>query len=148
MKNKYEIRGEVTAIFIESPKYGNMETLIDTADLELVQSFPNTWCASYQPDIKGFYVSGVNSEINGKKTSVMLHRWIMKPQNDMQIDHYNHDGLNNKRSDNLRNLTNSENQQNKIKAQKNSKSGVLGVCWYKRIGKWQAQIKIKGKNKI
>jgi len=56
-----------------------------------------------------------------------------------QIDHINgikHDN----RIQNLRNVTAQQNAQNKIKAQKNSSSKMLGVSWHKKAKKWQAHI--------
>lgn len=56
-----------------------------------------------------------------------------------QIDH-----INGKKSDNrlknLRNVTIQQNNQNKLKAQKNSESKVLGVSWHQKANKWQAHI--------
>lgn len=53
------------------------------------------------------------------------------------IDHIN--GIRgDNRIANLRPATESQNQQNRHGAQKNSKSGVLGVSWHARAGKWQA----------
>ena len=55
-----------------------------------------------------------------------------------QIDHINHNGLDNRLS-NLRDVTNQQNQYN-TKLFKNNTSGVMGVRWYKRTQKWRAQI--------
>ena len=62
---------------------------------------------------------------------------------DMEVDHIDGDGLNNKKS-NLRIVTRSENQKNLRKPSTNS-SGAVGVCWSKKSKKWQAQIRKKGK---
>jgi hypothetical protein len=40
----------------------------------------------------------------------------------------------------LRAATRKQNNENRSGANKNSKSGVLGVCWDKRAGKWIAQL--------
>ena len=59
-----------------------------------------------------------------------------------QIDHIDHDRLNN-RFENLRDVTHSINQQNQRKAKSNNKLGLLGVrCVRKRFA---AEIKIDGK---
>lgn len=47
---------------------------------------------------------------------------------------------------NLREATATENQQNRI-ADKRNTSGVLGVSWCSRDGKWLAQIRLDGKRK-
>lgn len=57
---------------------------------------------------------------------------------DQQIDHINHNRTDN-RLVNLRAATPSENQRNK-RLGKNNTSGVCGVHWDKRTGKWRARI--------
>ena len=64
---------------------------------------------------------------------------------DVQIDHADCDGLNNRRR-NLRFADHSQNGQNTRRPSTNT-SGFKGVCWHKRIRKWQAQIKLNGKKK-
>jgi HNH endonuclease/AP2 domain len=56
-----------------------------------------------------------------------------------QIDHINGIKSDN-RINNLRDVTVQQNNQNKLKAQKNSISKVLGVSWHKKANKWQAHI--------
>lgn len=60
-----------------------------------------------------------------------------------QIDHIDGDGLNN-RWDNLREVTNQENQQNRKRMSRNT-SGVIGVSFDKGMQKWSARIKAAGK---
>ncbi|ABK00189.1 HNH endonuclease [Xanthomonas phage Xop411] len=61
-----------------------------------------------------------------------------------QLDHINRVRDDN-RIENLRECSNAENSQNRGK-QSNNTSGVTGVSWYKRSGKWQALIKLNGKH--
>jgi len=64
---------------------------------------------------------------------------------DGTIDHI--DGLkSNNRIANLRDVTVAENQQNQKKAHSNSRSGLLGAHQI-RPGRWQARIRINGKDK-
>jgi len=72
-----------------------------------------------------------------------MAREIMKPPVGMQIDHINHDTLNNQR-ENLRICTPSQNNMNKAKRKDNT-SGYKGVCWQKEVKKWQAKIKVNQK---
>lgn len=146
MKNKYEIRGEVTALLIKSRKYGNKESLIDTIDLKKADSFPSSWHVNFSKKTKSFYVHGSALLVNGKKTTVCLHRLITNAPDGMCVDHKSHDTLNNM-SENLRVCTYSENAQNKKGACKNSKSGIRGVSWSKKAKKWAAAIQIKNKQK-
>jgi hypothetical protein len=67
------------------------------------------------------------------------------PRNN-DIDHEDRNGLNNK-INNLRLATHSDNSKNRSIAENNT-SGVTGVTWDKRRGKWQAQLKLNGKHKF
>lgn len=62
---------------------------------------------------------------------------------DEQIDHKNLDRADN-RLDNLRPASNAENNQ-RSRARADSKTGLLGVCWHKKAGKYVAQIRHLGK---
>ena len=62
------------------------------------------WCTARKP--KTFYVSG---KINGRST--FMHRFIMAPPKPMVVDHINHNGLDNRRS-NLRICTTAQNARN------------------------------------
>lgn len=66
---------------------------------------------------------------------------------DFQIDHRDHDRSNN-RINNLRDVTQSGNMQNQVKATKQNLScGFLGVRFHDKKGKYEAQIRINGKQK-
>jgi hypothetical protein len=62
---------------------------------------------------------------------LMHHGWLPE-----EIDHIDCDSTNNL-IDNLRPATRSENSMNR-RIMKNNKSGVKGVSWNKRCGKWEA----------
>lgn len=62
-----------------------------------------------------------------------------------QIDHIDHNGLNNK-PENLRVVTASENQRNTKKNRRN-KSGHMGVFWMADAGRWMAYIRFNRKQK-
>lgn len=64
----------------------------------------------------------------------------------MMIDHIDGNKLNN-RIENLRVVTNSQNMQNRNFANSNSKTGILGVVFHPRTGKWKALIRINGRQK-
>lgn len=142
MKNDYELRGEITAIFIKSPKYGTLETVISSINVDRVKEFPNTWCVTFNKTKNLFYVVG---KLNNK--TICLHRFITEAPEGMEVDHINHDTLDNTNS-NLRVVTVSENQQNRIGATKTSKSGIRGVSWNRHANKWSARVKINGKHTI
>lgn len=60
-----------------------------------------------------------------------------------QIDHINHVRDDNRIS-NLRAVSNIDNHKNKALSKRNT-SGATGVCWYKPLNKWHAQIMVKFK---
>lgn len=60
------------------------------------------------------------------------------------IDHLDGNRANNRIS-NLRDVTNAQNQQNRRRANKNSKSGILGASWDENRGLWQAHITLDRK---
>jgi hypothetical protein len=90
---------------------------------------------------KGYVVySSTKDGLNSK----FLHRIIMDCPEGMVIDHIDHNKLNNMKS-NLRIVTQQQNEMNRSK-NKNNKSGVIGVCWYKRDNKWRAHIALNNKD--
>jgi len=72
--------------------------------------------------------------------SIQMHRLITDAPPRMEVDHIDHDGLNNSRS-NLRVCTHQENIWNNAKRPW-GKSGYWGVCFIPRIYKWEAMIGI------
>ena len=110
--------------------------LVDDCDHEYLSQFK--WCAAKYRG-KFYAVRG--------RPSVRMHRVVaeragMKIE-DLEVDHDDHNGLNNVRS-NLRPATTSQNQWNRA-LQKDNTSGFKGVCWHQRSRKWQARIRVNGK---
>lgn len=88
----------------------------------------------------------LNVKVNGKQTTVLLHRLLMglMPGDRRQVDHINGDILDNRRS-NLRICTVSQNQANRGK-QSNNSTGLKGVELGYRGERWIARIGYKGKS--
>lgn len=77
---------------------------------------------------------------------VLLHRFVMGlPDLSLCVDHINHDPSDNRKC-NLRLVTVTQNQLNRA-IPINNKSGVPGVRWESKPGKWSAHIKDQGKNR-
>ncbi|MED1954624.1 HNH endonuclease [Brevibacillus centrosporus] len=142
MKNRYEIRGNVTAIFLERKDGSIFETLIDTEDLGIVQK--HRWFAYKSTTTQKFYAKA-QDYIDQKVVDIRLHRLLTNAPKGMFVDHINHDPLDNRRS-NLRVVSNMENMQNRSGSQRNSKSGVRGVSWSKKQNRWKAAIGVNGKS--
>ena len=80
---------------------------------------------------------------HGTRKFVYMHRQIVASPDGKIVDHKDGDTLNNTRS-NLRVCGKSENNMNKRLLRTNT-SGVRGVHWHKRFGKWQARIGLNNK---
>lgn len=140
MKNAYEIRGDVTAIFLNRKDGSTLEALIDTEDLPKLQAYTKTWYAAIRR--RTIYAAINLPWKNNKPTgNILMHRVILSDIE--ELDHFDSNGLNNRKY-NLRDLTHSENCQN-LRSHVDSKSKVRGVSWFKRDSKWHAQICVEGK---
>ena len=136
MKNEYKINGEETVIYTNY-KDEKIEFIIDTSDLELVSSIKGKWLA-LKHHSGNFYIRG---PLNGKR--ILLHRFIMKPEKDLVVDHINHNPLDNRKS-NLRVLTNAENRQNLKGARIDNSTGIRGVKYDKKYDLWIASVRVNG----
>lgn len=114
--------------------------LVDDEDYEELNK--HKWLVQKKPGT--CYVCRYESG-SGKTSLIFMHRQIMSPPDDMQIDHINHNGLDNRRC-NLRICTQAENMRNSVK-QKTARGGCpssiyRGVSWNSGRGKkWKVGIK-------
>lgn len=145
MKNNFYIVGDSVIISLNRRDGNKLTACISIKDFEKVNSFQGTWCAQWNPCIQSFYCVGTLPTVEGVRTRVYLHRWIMDCPNDRQVDHINGEDTLNCRRENLRIVKQAENAQNRSKPNQNNTSGIQGVSRYKRNGKWRADIYINGK---
>jgi len=88
--------------------------------------------------------------IQGKRPRIRMHRLVMEHKlnrpllSGEQIDHINHNGLDNRRS-NLRIATANENQQNARLMNTPKSSKYKGVTWNKHAKQWKAGIRVDGR---
>lgn len=80
-----------------------------------------------------------NVTVEDRRTQIKLHRLITRAPHGQQVDHRNHNGLDNRRA-NLRIATPSQNAANNRPT--SSRSGYKGVGWHKARGKWRAYITV------
>lgn len=140
MKNRYEIRGDVTVIFVRR-KGVVFEAIIDTEDLEKVSTFPNSWYISGGK--RGYFFVAGTLRQNKHKKGILFHRFILGDvPSDKVVDHINHNTLDNRKC-NLRAVTLSANAQNRKGSDQNSQTGIRGVT-RKGLG-WQVNVTIQGK---
>lgn len=77
-------------------------------------------------------------QLDGKWKTKRMHRMILEAPDGVQVDHVNHEGLDNRRA-NIRLCTASQNLCNRRKI-KDTTSIYKGVYWCPRNKKWRAQI--------
>lgn len=112
------------------------KTIVDDDDFENLSKWK--WCYSMGYAIRRY------TEEDGRSVYIKMHRALMEATQGLDIDHINHDKLDNRRI-NLRLCTRTQNQQNH-KLQKNSTSGYKGVNFHKQNNIWRAQIRIDRKH--
>lgn len=112
-------------------KLANGTIIIDEEDYPLISSF------HWHVTDKGYARQGHGGPY--------MHNLIVNKLQGLQVDHINHNKLDN-RKENLRLVTQSTNQFNKPKPQKNNKTGVTGVFFRSRppYSYWTAKV---GRNK-
>jgi hypothetical protein len=109
-------------------------TQVDDSDYENLNQWK--WYASKKSN--GYYVRR-NTGPARKQDYIYMSRVIMNPAEGLTVDHIDHNGLNNQRS-NLRVCTYRENSLNRIPI---GSSKYLGVCVYKSGGKERIRASIK-----
>lgn len=112
--------------------------LVDDDDFDAVSALKWHW--SYGYAVHTEYLGGGRSKPRYK--SLRMHRFIMDAINGMDVDHINHNPLDNRRS-NLRVCTRGQNRSNSLK--RKGVSRYKGVSWAKARGRWVAQIRKDGK---
>lgn len=103
----------------------------------------NQWKWSAARNYGTVYYATRYARLNGKDTTVRMHRVIMNAPRGTQVDHINGNGLDNRR-ENLRFCTTKQNLRNRGKNSRNT-SGYKGVSWAKHANKWNAQIVVNRK---
>ena len=116
--------------------------IVDDVDYELVRR--HKWHASVDT-----HTSYAMSMIDGKHTT--MHRFLMgDPPDGMEIDHANHNGLDNRRS-NIRFVTRTQNHSNRRKKPECS-SRFKGVIYQRNRDKlrkrWRAVIRIPSEGRL
>ena len=113
--------------------------LVDDEDYEYLNKFK--WNA-YECG-NTFYARRSITVSKNKQTVIYMHRFIMKPNKAMVIDHLDGNPLNNQKN-NLRICTHAENMRNR-KKNVNNKSGYKGVSLDKNLNKFRCKLYMNGK---
>ena len=135
----YRLRYGYSARFIHIQKF--RFAIVDPADYDLLHK--HKWRLNRSN--RTYYAFRTVSRGPLLKPRVIwMHRFLMNPPDDLLVDHHNHNGLDNRRS-NLRLATDSTNQQNARKRNCKTTSRFKGVDFVKPTGKWRARISVNGK---
>lgn len=120
------------------PLGNGKHAIIDIKDHELVSRFNWHLLKSGNREYAQctLYMGCLNKKL--VHCSMLLHRLILRPAPNMEIDHKNHNGLNCKRN-NMRICSKKQNQGNRRK-NRNSISQYKGVSYWSQRKKWIAQI--------
>ena len=121
------------------PLTKNRYTLVWESDYALLSQW--SWHAVWSESAQDYYAARGGAAGETLKT-IMLARALMQPAKELEVDHWNHLTLDNRRS-NLRVLANYENSCNRRRKVTNT-SGHSGVSWHKVAGKWFAFITVRG----
>lgn len=132
---------------LNSKKYPGLYALVD---IEAISKFPELTSRKWSPSMsrtlsdgsKLFYAV-IKGSKNNKKYSILMHNLILQPSKGFVVDHIDHNGLNNMKS-NIRLVSNTQNQYNR-KQNRNGTSKYKGVCLASRNKKYLAQIRFEGK---
>lgn len=130
------IVGEVAFV----PLTKGYEAVIDACDVHLVKG--RNWIAKVTEHT--VYAATWITTTKGRQSYVAMHRHLMGNPVGQEVDHKDGDGLNNRRSKNLRIATKTENRRNR-RLSKDNTSGTKGVSWHKRDMRWCAQISVENR---
>lgn len=120
----------------EIPLTKGKVALVDDEDYERLVAFK--WQATCNSRKRRWYATCNINLPNGQQTKTRMHRFILNAPKDLQVDHQNGDGLDNRRN-NLRLATNSQNQQNRSLSP-SSTSGFKGVSFHRGWNLYRARI--------
>lgn len=113
--------------------------IVDDEDFEEVNQ--HKWCIN--KDRSRTIYAARPIKIKMKWILCYMHRQILKAKSGQYVDHRNHDGLDNRKS-NIRICTNAQNNHNR-KPQPGYSSPYKGASWDRSTRKWRARIRVQGK---
>lgn len=130
----------------EIPLTKGKVALVDDEDYERVNQYK--WYA--QTDKKSRTSYALRRERNKEQTIQRMHRFIMNAPDGIEVNHWDHNGLNNQKE----NLILSTHRQNMCYSRKRlhqkekpTSSKYKGVYWNKEKRRWTSRIKFNGKVK-
>lgn len=115
--------------------------LVDDEDYDKINQFK--WSAHKMRN--SYYASRSDRGPRSKRRkTILMHRSILNPKSNEDIDHKNSNGLDNRRC-NIRIVTQSQNSMNVRRLSKYTSSKYKGVCWRDDSKNWRVRISLNGK---
>lgn len=132
----------------EIPLTQGQVALVDDEDYEWLNQ--RKWHANYDKSTNGFYAMTTLylGWSDGKSITkhLSMHRLIMNASSGTDVDHINHNALDNRKI-NLRAVSRRQNSQNRKDKFSKLSSHYPGVSWDRSREKWRAVISLNGKQK-
>lgn len=116
----------------EVPLTRGFVAIVDDEDFDRVSRF--RWCLQQGAKSRTAYATRREAPNSPK---IWMHRWLLDAPDDVQVDHRNGNGLDNRRS-NIRLCTPSQNATNRIRTFANKSSSFVGV--HRQRSRWVARI--------
>jgi hypothetical protein len=146
--NEYKQFDDYSILYVKY-KSEIKEIIIDNEDLNRVINYKYSWHVNWSHRTQSFYAMATKylGKIPDRPMyeTVYLHRFIMEVDNSIDVDHFNHNTLDN-RKNNLIIKDRSNNLMNRRGINKNNTSGERNVSWNSKLNKWLVQLQINGKN--
>jgi len=118
------------------------QVIVDDEDYEILSK--HKWYASKNKRGNGYVYYAARTDMESRKV-VYMHRTIMNASVGTQVDHINHNTLDNSRT-NLRLASPAQNNWNSQRPVTNT-SGYKGVSWKKRAKLWEAYLNLNNRKK-
>lgn len=116
--------------------------IVDDENYEWLMQWRWTAQRRNDRDRSSYYVK-CHTKQDGKWVTLLMHRLIMSCPKDMEVDHINHCGFDNRKT-NLRICSRTQNTQNTRPMARKS-SPHRGVVWEKSKRRWLVRITVDGK---
>lgn len=146
-RNQYDFIDDSVVLYVKRRNGDMFEIYADKEDFELLKNY--CWHVGWHEDIQGFYAEAMQylGKVNGKFRSktLLMHKLIMNAPKKTEVDHIDHDGLNNRKS-NLRISEKSQNKKHRSGRNSNNTSGYRNVSW--DGSKWMVQLQINKRNTV
>jgi hypothetical protein len=144
--NRFKILGDHSIIYLERKHDEDLECRVDTKNLARLLSVGFKWSPHFDKGTGKYYAEGkLHSSVNPLRPHYKMHRFIMNAPKDTEVDHLNHDTLENLEC-NLEVVTKYRNMQNRLSPNCNNlSSGARCVSWNKKSKKWKAEYRYNGK---